>query len=203
MAQTGVAVNFNPRSPHGERRKLFRRKLFAALFQSTLPARGATRDYRRRRAIYHISIHAPRTGSDDYLCGLSDNPQDFNPRSPHGERLTPLFFGFHHIRYFNPRSPHGERHVCGEYYITYGNFNPRSPHGERREFDFTDIYTAEFQSTLPARGATWSAFDAGRDTAISIHAPRTGSDIRSKNNRNYTSCISIHAPRTGSDVRSQ
>ena len=34
---------------------------------------------------------------------------------------------------------------------------------------------------------------------ISIHAPRTGSDVRRKDGVTYDVLISIHAPRTGSD----
>ena len=55
-----------------------------------------------------------------------------------------------------------------------------------------------FQSTLPARGATLQDGDAGRERAISIHAPRTGSDIVAMVDA-YAEQISIHAPRTGSD----
>ena len=33
-----------------------------------------------------ISIHAPRTGSDDYQKRLTCDMINFNPRSPHGER---------------------------------------------------------------------------------------------------------------------
>ena len=77
---------FNPRSPHGERpsRRTSTRKQF--LFQSTLPARGATKE---ATAVYineEISIHAPRTGSDAKLSLLATFLPDFNPRSPHGER---------------------------------------------------------------------------------------------------------------------
>ena len=57
---------------------------------------------------------------------------------------------------------------------------------------------SEFQSTLPARGATYKMccmLPAGR---ISIHAPRTGSDVRRQPLRRVLR-ISIHAPRTGSD----
>ena len=35
-------LNFNPRSPHGERRKLLKKVSLVILFQSTLPAWGAT-----------------------------------------------------------------------------------------------------------------------------------------------------------------
>ena len=34
-----------------------------------------------------ISIHAPRTGSDDAYKQQVETEKNFNPRSPHGERL--------------------------------------------------------------------------------------------------------------------
>ena len=82
----------------------------------------------------------------------------------------------------------------------------------------------EFQSTLPARGATVDGQAAERTEEISIHAPREGSDQerepRKKRLRNFNPRsprgerldfdeltqflweISIHAPREGSDVGS-
>ena len=54
---------FNPRSPHGERRRILPYMGDMPVFQSTLPARGATgREQQRHKQGY------------------------FNPRSPHGER---------------------------------------------------------------------------------------------------------------------
>ena len=35
-----------------------------------------------------ISIHAPRTGSDEGWKAILEWVEDFNPRSPHGERQT-------------------------------------------------------------------------------------------------------------------
>ena len=40
-----------------------------------------------------------------------------------------------------------------------------------------DGHTSRFQSTLPARGATGTISTGGKVVAISIHAPRTGSDL--------------------------
>ena len=102
--------------------------------------------------------------------------------------------------YFNPRSPHGERRNQPFFLVNVAYFNPRSPHGERRR--------------------NWAGH--GRARHISIHAPRTGSDLtRSANSTRqkhfnprsphgerlhiYNTtflrhCISIHAPRTGSDL---
>ena len=103
---------------------------------------------------------------------------DFNPRSPQGERpnlcVAPVL-----ISYFNPRSPQGERHpsriilVC---LLVY--FNPRSPQGERRKRRFLTRQKPVFQSTLPAGGATLLPGSGWEVEAISIHAPRRGSDKR-------------------------
>ena len=59
---------FNPRSPCGERLSAASITGASSSFQSTLPVWGATRadgDLRRRRG---ISIHAPRVGSDSKIA---------------------------------------------------------------------------------------------------------------------------------------
>ena len=124
------------------------------LFQSTLPARGATYSIRMRL----------------YDCN------HFNPRSPHGER-PPVPGAKPFLIYFNPRSPHGERQEgfsLFNHQVPFQStlpargattclqppsnrlryFNPRSPHGERQNAVFITSDTTIFQSTLPARGAT-------------------------------------------------
>ena len=77
---------------------------------------------------------------------------------------------------FNPRSPRGERQkgVSHSYFYTY--FNPRSPRGERPRGGGCLSSKNQFQSTLPARGATESLNDEYDAAKISIHAPREGSD---------------------------
>jgi len=59
--------HFNPRSPRGERPPTSISMLWWLIFQSTLPAWGAT------------------LPADGFLSGAGD----FNPRSPRGERRTP------------------------------------------------------------------------------------------------------------------
>ena len=59
-------MDFNPRSPYGERPGF------------TVKTNGET----------EISIHAPLTGSDVLLRGIATLLRDFNPRSPYGERLN-------------------------------------------------------------------------------------------------------------------
>jgi len=56
------------------------------VFQSTLPAGGATSMIMYTTMINAISIHAPRGGSDAVVQNREHVGDDFNPRSPRGER---------------------------------------------------------------------------------------------------------------------
>ena len=216
-------TDFNPRSPRGERRGKGDREAQDGEFQSTLPARGATRDIARQDTVQGISIHAPREGSDCWhLSPAERSKANFNPRSPRGERPTRLALArsmspfqstlpargatVHDARqpppglYFNPRSPRGERlDIIAYQPAPLGisihapregsdqlpcrmaqadrDFNPRSPRGERLGRSILSSQSKRFQSTLPARGATVSLGFAPSSLAISIHAPREGSDI--------------------------
>ena len=60
---------------------------------------------------------------------------------------------------------------------TLSNFNPRSPCGERLCAAVLGHCRKVFQSTLPVRGATAQRLYVYPDRAISIHAPRAGSDF--------------------------
>ena len=147
---------FNPRSPHGERRlQCVSTSPRGQPISIHAPRTGSDQFYGFCLLSMEISIHAPRTGSDALPKSSIKNCGDFNPRSPHGERLVRrqplrrvLRISIHaprtgsdmrpplatetRNRDFNPRSPHGERprrrngSVCRT-----RNFNPRSPHGER------------------------------------------------------------------------
>ena len=170
---------------------------------------------------YNISIHAPRTGSDRTTRQSQYIAAHFNPRSPHGERRYPQVartltaISIHaprtgsddlcasdglllHISIHAPRTGSDSR--LRHSYPAGRHFNPRSPHGERLCALCIRTLTARFQSTLPARGATFAFTRRVEQTAqISIHAPRTGSDRRCCPPSCSMGCISIHAPRTGSD----
>ena len=169
------SLNFNPRSPWGERRLFPLMFILTLLFQSTLPVGGATTRSSNRRTTSRISIHAPRGGSDnnqfevrcqDYISihaprGGSDTVRSIWPQprsiSIHAPRGGSDFLFLHLlpiITNFNPRSPWGERHL----------------HRPLRD------YQQGFQSTLPVGGATLCSVPAVLDTLISIHAPRGGSD---------------------------
>ena len=173
------AINFNPRSPCGERRHDRREvrpaarisihapragsdfvvdqpDIAAPAFQSTLPVRGATIYNYQGQSERWISIHAPRAGSD---------PQ----RPPHRRRRTD----------FNPRSPCGERHAP-------------LPVGLRQ---------LKFQSTLPVRGATCAGHLHRAYQCISIHAPRAGSDYVSIKSFTDFSIFQSTLPVRGATIR--
>ena len=218
------AGNFNPRSPHGERRA--RRWTACGLYGISIhaPRTGSDDVVVAPRLFLNISIHAPRTGSDLQLPEIPEVEPYFNPRSPHGERPDRAHRRAGAAEDFNPRSPHGERRrrITKECWQEE-YFNPRSPHGERQRRPAHRGAVRGFQSTLPARGATRMALPDALPQAISIHAPRTGSDMlgrkkmanvmthfnprspHGERQSSRASCpatkrISIHAPRTGSDA---
>ena len=179
MKRVPLAVldDFNPRSPHGERRDCHPERVPHFAFQPTLPARGATCIAPTFGQPPFISTHAPRTGSDKNERRPQPRHPDFNPRSPHGERqksskAQTRCWTFQptlpargatkalpelrkQVRDFNPRSPHGERRQRGIMRLVKQDFNPRSPHGERHQA------LADLPVTIE----------------ISTHAPRTGSDV--------------------------
>ena len=105
-----------------------------------------------------------------------------------------------------------------------GHFNPRPPRGGRPgvdgaavEVDKISIHAPReggdqlvnnvvlpdilFQSTPPARGATYPRLGIHTQTVISIHAPREGGDFGRHYNRHEPKPISIHAPREGGDLK--
>ena len=124
-----------------------------------------------------ISIHAPRTGSD---LPVQDEPTNGN--------------------YFNPRSPHGERPHYAHPPLNLLIFQSTLPaRGATSHIHSSLRREVVFQSTLPARGATSWYHPSHGQKQISIHAPRTGSDMADLFG-DWVPDISIHAPRTGSDV---
>ena len=125
-------------------------------FQSTLPAWGATRLWLWGMHNANISIHAPRMGSDGNSGNLRRQVSNFNPRSPHGERLRHAERESHRLRKFQSTLP------------AWGATD--------LPLCFRSCYTISIHA--PRMG---SDLRVGATTArcllISIHAPRMGSDI--------------------------
>ena len=178
--------NFNPRSPHGERQRDSWQPNLATLFQSTLPARGATAS----------------------ACTCAGQYTDFNPRSPHGERphcRSPhgerrgsAVVGEQHIGdpIVAPRTGSDNMRVVDR--AAWGRPHCRSPHGERPHGERQRDSWQPTPLSLPARGATFTGRRDGHGDFDPIVAPRTGSDGNARVCNGFSG-DPIVAPRTGSD----
>ena len=87
---TDVIHYFNPRSPHGERRKTAVKAMEKAFISIHAPRTGS--DYIWQCGLYvgGISIHAPRTGSDrdrDWLANFARQFQSTLPARGATERI--------------------------------------------------------------------------------------------------------------------
>ena len=214
--------DFNPRSPHGERLNAVSPEGNLILFQSTLPARGATGRSKMTTLTRDISIHAPRTGSDVDFSGLMEKSILISihaPRTGSDNKIRQEMQQFQQISIHAPRTGSDLRNNLA--YTSKIHFNPRSPHGERRAGNVVRSQPREFQSTLPARGATWHPHGAtgnaedfnprsphGERPHVSpaaLDAARFQSTLPARGATHLAAgrCperwISIHAPRTGSD----
>ena len=171
-----ISVDFNPRSPHGERRAC-----------------------RQGRAVPSpISIHAPRTGSDPNVEKDLHRQRHFNPRSPHGERPISLICQTPSPD-FNPRSPHGERQELEKNVKRLAGFQSTLPARGATKCRRLLATKTTFQSTLPARGAT--VYVKRSFVAVCVFQstlPARGA-TRDRQRQKPVAAISIHAPRTGSD----
>ena len=171
-------IDFNPRSPRGERHIYLDTYYFFVPFQSTLPARGATRGD-VRVACYHPLFQSTlpargATGRFDYYWPVFAFQSTLPARGATWE-------------------------TCA-YTARYVIFQSTLPaRGATYALIINEWFRDEFQSTLPARGATLRPESFGLDTLISIHAPREGSDAMLLRSGEAGLVISIHAPREGSD----
>ncbi len=159
--ETGNRRHFNPRSPCGERRRFSYYHDRTFRFQSTLPMRGATKYPQAHAYLIAISIHAPHAGSDSLMVCNSSPKNDFNPRSPCGERrhcliaivILPLFQSTLPMR----GATKMQKLINGDCLISI-----HAPHAGSD--------TGRARMTADRR-------------VISIHAPHAGSDLALKNVR--------------------
>ena len=169
-------MNFNPRSPHGERllaaygfrmAGVFQSTLPArgatdadvlflcnVEFQSTLPARGATESETSFTPAAKFQSTLPARGATDHAVKCADVECAISIHAPRTGSDAPPTPTAARSGHFNPRSPHGERPPSAASNGHPPDFNPRSPHGERRPAPRSPCPSRGFQSTLPARGAT-------------------------------------------------
>ena len=129
--QNAVILHFYPRSPCGERRKSFRARRYPAISIHALLAESdidKLHDVARPKKF--LSTLSLRRATHQ-LCEGNQQPDDFYPRSPCGERRWP--------RGMIPLSLY---------------FYPRSPCGERLRLHFAVVKRKKFLSTLSLRRAT-------------------------------------------------
>ena len=164
-----VLPYFNPRPPRGGRRLVAIPYSAISRFQSTPPARGATNTIRQHSKGRRFQSTPPARGAT---------------------------FALHHTTAVDSISIHAPREggdlISQTLEPEIGHFNPRPPRGGRLDPLSTMRRDGLFQSTPPARGATFSRYKFPHLLMISIHAPREGGDPSRW-------CISIHAPREGGD----
>ena len=152
----GLALNLvSIHAPRAGRDSAPNRVIVAvAVFQSTRPARDATRGPILVPGQVLVSIHAPRAGRDTRDLVAGSGQHCFNPRAPRGTRR------------YTPRRP----------WSGWSCFNPRAPRGTRPWPLDTPENCISFQSTRPARDATRRLPVPEDGCAVSIHAPRAGRD---------------------------
>ena len=169
---------FNPRSPDGERPSKFGQFLHKYDISIHAPRMGSDRNESACPQSQEISIHAPRMGSD-VACGLTLMvPVVFQSTLPGWGATVLRRYEPVRLSGFQSTLPGwGATRYEDIMTVSGFNFNPRSPDGERL-----------VDCSLPPRNST-----------ISIHAPRMGSDVRVIARMPFGDPISIHAPRMGSD----
>ena len=171
--------DFNPRSPHRERRipaavfeatilfqstlpsqgatsPMFTDNGWVLVFQSTLPSQGATQIYEECHRERMLSIHAPLPGTGVVKLSFRGGLWIFQSTLPsQGATLNRVQFS---------------------------------------------LGCVGFQSTLPSQGATFSALAIVMPTSpFQSTLPSQGATDHTDSHRNPVRSISIHAPLTGSD----
>ena len=101
--------DFNPRSPHGERRFTCNVGRIACDISIHAPRTGSDERLAALSDMLEISIHAPRTGSDSKIFTFRIAQILFQSTLPaRGATRCPMIQAMV-VDHFNPRSPHGER----------------------------------------------------------------------------------------------
>ena len=168
--------HFNPRSPWGERRHSAGGSVPAPPFQSTLPVGGATASVNRTFAKLAISIHAPRGGSDRKVGGKVRKKIVFQSTLPVGGATKRDGCGRQRSEDFNPRSPWGERLTGWPPMPSSYGFQSTLPVGGATQ-QMAQQMQGQFISIHAPRGGSDAASQNAQNlTIISIHAPRGGSD---------------------------
>ena len=173
-------IDFNPRSPCGERQLPALQRGTDGHFNPRSPCGERHFNDVYSVLLDDISIHAPRVGSDLTNGVSAMSTPLFQSTLPVWGATSLAADTIPAIAVISIHAPRvgSDDHVA---YVsgTALDFNPRSPCGERQKLSDCFLWAIR----------------------ISIHAPRVGSDGKTAPSSMTGLSISIHAPRVGSDFR--
>ena len=208
---------FNPRAPRGARLGSSQPWPRGKKFQSTRPARGATKAARHRVKQNPVSIHAPRAGRD-----FSDEVERwtmdcFNPRAPRGARPTPTDWvggcmafqstrpargatdAFAYFKYLEPVSIHAPRagRDAGGSATTAAraSFNPRAPRGARPQRIGGIARTTSFNPRAPRGARPTTAIRRSLSPVFQSTRPARGATAVAGEDGLRADCFNPRAPR--------
>ena len=191
---------FNPRSPDGERQATTTSRDGLSHISIHAPRMGSDQPADAWQHSVSISIHAPRMGSD---CSLFFARHIHHHISIHAPRMgSDSAVSSTNLRSspFQSTLPGwGATVGWSLMVVTCMDFNPRSPDGERPRTAPAIPARHPFQSTLPGWGATLLPCLASK--YCNHFNPRSPDGERPTRRRLQSDrdAISIHAPRMGSD----
>ena len=165
------------------------------------PRMGSDGGGKHHRSWTNISIHAPRMGSDCAISPLICPSRRFQSTLPGWGATVRLRGDVRRVQDFNPRSPDGERPWVPLMRLLSFLI---SIHAPRMGSDGAARSVGSRLSGISIHAPRMGSDDvlAQADPAIdpiSIHAPRMGSDPDTTTPAAVHDTISIHAPRMGSD----
>ena len=118
---------------------------------------------------------------------------NFNPRSPYGERLAKDAAQVIHAKFQSTLPVRGATGSKAQAQSIFRFQSTLPVRGATPAFYICDLVSG-FQSTLPVRGATVHLSVDGGAGSISIHAPRTGSDLFWLNNYPFSCNFNPRSP---------
>ena len=151
--------------------------IFAALFQSTRPMRGATKKSPDESSSLYISIHAPHAGRDRRRTWRRTTRTHFNPRAPRGARQLCSSSGSSLLRIFQSTRPmRGATATCGRSRQVAG-ISIHAPHAGRDQPEGQRACSAsDFNPRAPCGARLGRRLRLAYLQPISIHAPHAGRD---------------------------
>ena len=171
-------AHFNPRSPHGERPRFTTARCAPCSFQSTLPARGATVAALSEKSGISFQSTLPARGATSDRWQMYHNCQAFQSTLP-ARGATPPKHGSTRIPGISIHAPR----TGSDRDWKRGAENPEriSIHAPRTGSDdisaiAKDKYN-QFQSTLPARGATDAGTKRGTSGQFQSTLPARGATM--------------------------